>query len=59
MSNKILGWGILITLAITIFQEMFKVRLSEFDIFLLGYTIIFFGIWGGIRLIISEKKEGK
>ena len=53
MKNEYLGWGLLATIGITVYSALFSPD-SEGLQTLVGFGLMFFGIWGGIRLIGKE-----
>lgn len=53
MTNQVLGWGMIITVGISFLLGMIGNE-EEGTLILLGIAIMFFGIWGGIRLIKSK-----
>ena len=57
MKNKTLGWGLIITLAVCFMAGVSTEDIGDNFYFLFGVAIYFFGIWGGINLIKSEKEE--
>jgi hypothetical protein len=50
MRNDILGWGLLLILAIAFLMGAFGVE-DDGAYIVMGIGMLFFGIWGGIRLI--------
>jgi len=51
MTNKSLGIGLLATVSIAFLLGFAGIETSGEVIFLIGLFTMFFGIWGGLRLI--------
>lgn len=52
MKNNTLGWGILVAIALAFANELLGG--GDDGYMLAGLLYIFFGIWGGIRLVKSN-----
>ena len=50
MKNEYLGWGLLATVAITLYGVFIAPENGGLQT-LMGFGFLFFGIWGGLRLI--------
>ena len=54
MTNKILGWILIVPLSVLFLSGAFGLYISDGYLALLGAVVIIAGIWAGIRLIKSN-----